>query len=141
MCNCNPGIKPDCGCYPRLKIETGKSYRTANDKKVRIICTDFVSHTGMKSYGLMRVETNDGRWFEQGITFTPEGKTPSNDPNLRLVCEWKEPVVHRRDVVWYEFFTRETVEVAVANVGEVAFGYRGNTSYKEVHRQTVEYTE
>jgi hypothetical protein len=123
-----------------MKIEVGKTYLDGNSNKILIVSdkSNFVYNRTKQPF----VGVYIGNSTRQPGAFDANGYYfDVGDINLfNLVKEWKEPVVHKRDVIWYEFIGGG-FEVAVAKVGEVGFGYVNNRSYKEVKRQTVEFNE
>lgn len=71
-----------------MKIEAGKTYKTRNGRKVRVICTD-MRFDGYPVVGLV----DYGSDREGAETFTAEGRFNHAivDAPLDLVAEWREP--------------------------------------------------
>lgn len=121
-----------------LKIEVGKTYVDGKGAKVRVVATDrkaLAYHKGMPVLGLR--EENNG---EAVYHYTADGlytyKTDSITYPYRLVKEYVPPVTHKVDVVWYK--TRDgEIDSVTKPVGVKLV----TSSFEEVHRQTVEYTE
>lgn len=127
-------------CYPPrrgqamtdspLKIELGKTYLDGLGRKVRIICVDAAG--GLPVIGLVAEST--------GCDFTARYKLDGGHVISgchSLTREYKEPIVHKRDVVWGRSLATGLISVRITSCGEALPPYGA----LEVRRQTVEYTE
>lgn len=73
--------------------------------------------------------------FEEGWqNVNEDGRSPAGAVNL--VKEYKEPVVHKKDFIWYKDQYGEVLYV-VKEIGQLLVDGRN----KELKRQTVEYIE
>ena len=112
----------DCKCQKKLSLEIGKTYLTSSGTKVKILCTT--------SRGWFV-----GEYEQEGLNQWLGDGHPKSINQHPLVKEYKEPVVHKRDIVWYRYHG-EMHPVVLKAGGAFPFS---NTH--ELHRQTVEYTE
>lgn len=140
MCeeNCRPASNCRCDIPKRLKLEVGKIYLNRKEQKVRILCLDgrvnVCGDSVLPVVGLVTL----GNGNEKVETYSLTGSYSfASEHMCDIIKEYVEPVVHRRDVVWY----RESIYSSHINCQAFKVGYVLSNCYIEVHRQTVEYTE
>lgn len=120
MCKCNDDkTRIHCSNCISLKLEVGKKYHQyANQKPWKIL-----------SIGKEKIfiRLDDGTELLHSLD------------NLSGWKEYKEPVTHQKDIIWFLVGTSNGVDRLETIVREV--GYCLSPYSKEVHRQTVSYTE
>lgn len=124
----------DCKCQKTFSLDIGKTYVTRLGGHVKIVGIVESNYIGRLVKPLPGKANTLGMLFEftrKGVSLRTYGENYCTD----LVKEYKEPVVHKRDIVWYRYHG-EMHSVVLKAGGKFPFS---NTH--ELHRQTVEYTE
>lgn len=122
-----------------LKLEVGKTYVDRKGAKVLILAIDRIprprTHDG-PIIGL-REESKGQAVYNYDLDGASVGTySPRIDQEYSLDKEYVPPVTHKVDVVWYK--TRDgEIDSVTKPVGVKLV----TSSFEEVHRQTVEYTE
>lgn len=111
---------------PALRLEVGKRY---NGERVR--CRKIVAKTIDGIY--LAVHENMEHTY---IPYSENGK-PLVLSWSPLTEEYKEPVTHRRDIVWCKNLNTGKILILELDVGD----RMGNPYLVELHRQMVEYIE
>ncbi len=126
-----------CHCKP-LKLEVGKTYVDGNGRKTRIVAIREAKPSYANYIGLTKGTTTvpTAASDVEYPTFFKEDGTSFEQPSL--VKEYKEPVVHRRDIVWFKFYDTGEIRTITFPVGG---GFNPMSGLTELHRQTIEYIE
>jgi len=114
-----------------LKLELGKQYLNRDGKKVLIVCQDIEnnSFTG-------KVQEFTGNPY---FAYSSDGYALGGAARYNIIKEYKEPVVHKRDMIFYKSIVTGQITTVDMPVGRDYFNR--NSNFKEVYRHTVEYVE
>lgn len=114
-----------------LKLEIGKTYLTSNGGKVKIVSDEYRTPWNMafKYIGVYLAPDSGSNHFKDDGYCTN---------GIKIVKEYHEPVVHRRDIVWWKNEGSEHIEVSIMTAGAKAW-WGGPIT--ELKRETVEYEE
>jgi hypothetical protein len=134
MCRDTTGPLRHCDCpYDKeelmLKLEVGKTYVDRLNRKVEIIYNNYKG-TANRYIGVQKSSSDVILFYKE------TGEWTRHESECDLVKEYVEPVIHRRDIIWYRATTGE-VCVVMKMVGD----HLVVKAHTELHRQTVEYTE
>lgn len=117
-----------------LKLEIGKTYVDGEGERYKIVTDAF------KGYG------TDKTFL--GICLTGPGHNVYNSNGevthvrtMNLVKEYKEPVVHKRILVWYKISKADGVLVNVFICKDYADNYIRMYNATELKREEITYTE
>lgn len=129
----------NCSCNKKLKLEAGKKY---TDGFMVVQCLAVLPESPNWPYVCVSYPI---RHPSSPFLIDINGDSSGSDTGVhgsppkglrRIVSEYKEPVVHSKDVVWVSSQSR--VYPCLTDVGAKL---KNLITGKEVHRQTVEYVE
>ena len=107
-----------------MKFEPGKKYKNINNVVYKCVALDITDQIPI--------------FANQHETESVKTVFKASHPDKTHWTEYKEPVVHRRDVVWYKLHPSSAVSCIIVPVGHNI----GTFSDRYIlHRQTVEYME
>lgn len=113
-----------------LKLEVGKTYVSQSGNKVKILAVTTSGH--FVGELLNSYPCNILTYKENGDNFDPG--------RANLSHEYKEPIVHKRDVVWYLLPESDKIHCITLPVGSpLPVGFR--VSGRELSRTTIQFVE
>lgn len=119
-----------------LVLEVGKTYKTNGGRKVQIV---HYSHgkKGGPYLGVLERTANDE---DRSVWLGSNGSyfNSSHQFAWNVTKEYKEPIVHKRDVVWLKRTVGKEINLWFGHVGTINFS---TDIWTEVKRETVTYTE
>lgn len=120
-----------------MKLEVGKTYKDASGRKVQIVYytkplkDPYYDRSRSESYlGVVKGPEISYWYYPDGVHFNSSMTSVHN-----LLKEWSEPIVHKRDVLWVRSSTG-FIYCTLVHIGSEL-----PLSERELHRQTVTYTE
>lgn len=117
-----------------LKLEVGKTYLT--HKGIKYQCVS-IKHPGAAHDDPYCCTVLNCK--QKGLNYTDINGLVSINHDLDLVKEYKEPKIHKRDIVWWCNNSDRAIYSSIIEVGKrLNFGA---LDAKELHRETVSYTE